>query len=558
MKKCLLNCIALTLAFVFLSCGDDDAEPTFQEEDFSLGLNSGGDFSQVPRSVGFGVTSSGNLPSSVDLTSKLPPVGDQEQYGTCVTWAVAYHAMTAIDGMANSLSTADLSNPSNQFSAKDLFIAIPDNQKGADCNGTDFVPTLDVLQQRGVATEATVPYTGMGDCRQSNLESSWTSEAAANKIDYWRVVDGDVTGIKQQLSTDRPVIFGAKLDDDFMSWNNNQVYSGYSSFDNVGIHAYHAMVVIGYDDSRGTGGAFLVRNSWGDFWGNDGDIWVDYNFFINEFVMPAGSGLSLFMATVEQGDTTPPDPDDDNSSTSGVELVSWVFSDVWNDSFSNTRERTIAYNIYNIGDADATPDKDWGNVYIYANAYDAADYGFIFYDVFTDDYSEFIGPGEADFLSNYLDVNEDIYVINDVLRSNSSFAVNEDRITYTYEMPSITGDYYLILVSDAWNVFDEQNEEDNLFYTTEAPINFFQGQGRLAGRANGNDLDFKTKLTHLDSEARKFRTAVTQQNRNAYRTEEIIDFLKTEKGSGAFDRKLREFSMQYPGKTNVRRRSKLK
>ena len=44
----------------------------------------------------------GNLPSSVDLSSKFPPTGDQGEYGTCVTWAVGYNLKTALNGIDNS------------------------------------------------------------------------------------------------------------------------------------------------------------------------------------------------------------------------------------------------------------------------------------------------------------------------------------------------------------------------------------------------------------------------------------------------------------------------
>jgi C1A family cysteine protease len=46
------------------------------------------------------------------------------------------------------------------------------------------------------------------------------------------------------------------------------------------------MVLSGYDDSKN---AFRVRNSWGD-WGDDGSIWVDYDYFMNGFC------IAVFMA----------------------------------------------------------------------------------------------------------------------------------------------------------------------------------------------------------------------------------------------------------------------
>jgi C1A family cysteine protease len=39
----------------------------------------------------------------------------------------------------------------------------------------------------------------------------------------------------------------------------------------------HANLVIGYDDTKKIGasvGALLSRNSWGEGWGQDGDLWL--------------------------------------------------------------------------------------------------------------------------------------------------------------------------------------------------------------------------------------------------------------------------------------------
>jgi hypothetical protein len=40
----------------------------------------------------------------------------------------------------------------------------------------------------------------------------------------------------------------------------------------------HAQCVVGYDDAK-YGGAFLIMNSWGPQWGNNGFAWVNYNVF---------------------------------------------------------------------------------------------------------------------------------------------------------------------------------------------------------------------------------------------------------------------------------------
>src|SRR5881409_2736626 len=67
------------------------------QNDRSLGWNGQEDLGTVPTTVNFGF-GEGTLPSSVDLTSKFPPIGDQGQFGTCVAWATAYNLKTALDG----------------------------------------------------------------------------------------------------------------------------------------------------------------------------------------------------------------------------------------------------------------------------------------------------------------------------------------------------------------------------------------------------------------------------------------------------------------------------
>jgi C1A family cysteine protease len=39
----------------------------------------------------------------------------------------------------------------------------------------------------------------------------------------------------------------------------------------------HAMVIIGYDDSRGS---LRLLNSWSRAWADSGEAWIDYNFFL--------------------------------------------------------------------------------------------------------------------------------------------------------------------------------------------------------------------------------------------------------------------------------------
>ena len=528
------------LSCLIMSCdddGDDGPDITINPDnsDFFLGWDGQDEVETIPTSTNFGF-GNGSTPSSVDLVSKFPPIGDQERYGTCVSWAVAYNMMTAINGMDQGLSTSQLQSTSNQFSPKDLFIAIPDSKKGNNCGGTNFSSALDILQSRGVARLQTVPYTSLGNCSRSNLQSSWTSEASQNKIKYWRKIDASVTSIKQNLANNIPVVFGAKLADNFMTWSSSSVLSSNTSYANVGQHAYHAMIIAGYDDSKGANGAFKVINSWGNAWGDNGYIWIDYNFFISQFCISYDGDRPLFIAAIDEGNVTP--PNDPDPVATGVDVAPWVFGDFSTYNSYYPTERELDFNIYNIGNQTASPSSNWSFYYLWMDAYNSNIYDVIFYDGFNTSVptNQFDCPSPYNCNFNYS------------IPSGSNFAqvvFGLQSLTRTYYMPQITGYYYLILIADAGDNLVEQDEINNLFYTSEYPIYFNYG---FAARTTENASEFKfsndLEVNEENLRNNKYRTAVTDEFPNAYTPEEIIELVRREKESGELDHRINEFKSQ--------------
>lgn len=488
----------------------------------------------IPSAVNFGNGQA--VPGSYDLVSKFPPVGDQGNYGTCVAWASGYNIKTALEGMSHGYNSTQLSAVSNQISPRDLFTAIPDADKGQNCGGTNFTDALDILLKRGAATLQTVPYNNLNGCSNSNLQSNWTQEAGNHKIKSYRKIGLKVDEIKENIANNIPVLCGAKLSDNFVSWNSDNVLSSNTTYNQVGMHSYHALVIAGYDDNKGSNGAFRIINSWNAQWGDAGYIWVDYSFFVNEFCY----GGNVYIAVNEDGNVTP--PTNDSTVAGGVDLAAWAFADVSTTNQTGyTNSRQITYNIYNIGTQPASASKNWSVYYIYYNAYDANDYGFLFYDEFNTS----IAAGTYDCpTTDHCIINADINGGDDF--ANTVFQTS--NLYQDYFVPNITGEYYLVMIADAYDAFGESDEQNNLFYTTDQTPVYFQNGS--AGR-NGNgqpvaslqNYNFKNKLTPSVSNLKNnpYKTSVNNVYPNAYRFEEIKQMVKNQKNSSKWNQKLQEF-----------------
>ena len=490
--------------------------------------------------------SSQNLPSKVDLTNNLPPIGNQGQYGTCVAWAVAYNCRTFLYSKQKGLSKSQLKNASNQFSPKDLFWSIDDSYKGSGCNGTNFEYAFDVMIKRGVATQNDVPYTNLGNCTKNTSAGSAT--AGNYKIKSFRQIKVDKQTIKEYLANGQLVVFGAQLGDEFMNANSSSVlYS--QTYGYTGQHAYHAMVCSGYDDSKGSNGAFRVVNSWGENWGDDGYIWVDENFFVGGgFAYCAYVAYNLNDTEVNDETNTV----DDDSKASGDDLVAYSLND--NDAtvsnldgygLSQSEKEEIAsdptwrqsvYNVYNAGETAISASNNWAICLLYYNAYNANDYGIILLDYYTDqignnneynsdwkdnpDPASYLGVSAQGYSWNHFDIPSGYSVAQCVNSSQKEF-------TWTYKMPSITGDYYLILFADAFDGIDEANEDNNYCYW---------------GDKDGNPIHYTSGVPSTNSISKikagtNLQSVVTSANVNAYSTDEIAAMIRAHKKSGELSKK---------------------
>lgn len=209
----------------------------------------------------------GNLPPKLDWRNKdgqnwVSPLLNQANCGSCVAFA-------SVGTMETQMRIAS-GNPNYNISlsTENLFMC-----GGASCD-TGWMPTdaAEHLQNVGVVDEACSPY--VSGATGKDIACSATKCQDADKRTY--KISGytqptsyfkDVEAVKQALQKG-PLVTTIMVYEDFMSYG-----SGIYKHTTGKFLGGHAISIVGYDDADQ---AFIIRNSWGPEWGENGFGRVSY------------------------------------------------------------------------------------------------------------------------------------------------------------------------------------------------------------------------------------------------------------------------------------------
>ncbi len=523
----------LSIFLLFISCEKDNVEtnntpdnsdnvetnntPDNSENLFGTGWNSDENFSQtIPVAINYSNYQSGNtLPSSIDLTSKFPPIGNQGYLGTCVAWAAGYYTKTYLDAIAKNLTPSQTQSWNNQYSPTDLFFSINPSLRSCE-GGTHFDYAFTVLRNRGVNTLADVPYDEV--CYSNSPGSDLT--ASANRIKNYRwLQQGSVNEIKEYLAQGIPVVIGAMVNEEFKQLRGSGILKNLNYFGNEG---GHAMVIAGYDDSRS---AFRIVNSWGVGWGDNGYLWIDYNFLVNKFCIQGGERIMLVAYNNNTTTVNPP------TSVGGPDLTAIVTADgsLYPNTSPYINARRAFFDVKNIGNQTMLASSNWNIYYLWVNAFDANNYGIIFRGEFTTT----IPP------NSFLNINANYTLLNYNLAPGATLGQISFGLQYSfwdYFMPQVTGSYYLVMYIDKGNS-NETNQTNNVFYVTQSPKSFSNGYSnkispnKFENKYQFENLSsFKFNLTESDfndeESLNTYRKLSNKDFANSYTSQEIVSFLK--------------------------------
>jgi len=191
-----------------------------------------------------------------DWRKYCSPIQDQGDCGSCFAFGPT-GVIEALIRIRANLPSLDI-----KLSEKDLFLC-----GGGTCDlGSDSFGIF-AKAKRGIATEVCCPYQNLNAfCGDGRCPQWWLT---GSRI----LSEKDITDTAQMkaLLDVGPLVTTMVVHESFFHYTGEGVYHSLGQQDaEVG---GHAIGVVGYDDVLG---AWLIRNSWGTGWGEEGYCWIQY------------------------------------------------------------------------------------------------------------------------------------------------------------------------------------------------------------------------------------------------------------------------------------------
>jgi C1A family cysteine protease len=205
-----------------------------------------------------------NLPVSVDLRSKMPPVYHQGDLGSCTA----------------NVFVACVQHADPAFYGSRLFVYYNTNLIEGNVvidDGATLEDGIKALEKYGVCSESIWPY----NVKRFSLKP--TSQCYTNGLKH-RVltatnIPNTARSMKQTLASRLPIVCGIMVYESFEASSVSKTGIVPMPGPKEQLLGGHAVLVVGYDDRRQR---WIMRNSWGSRWGDKGYFYLPYAYLLND------------------------------------------------------------------------------------------------------------------------------------------------------------------------------------------------------------------------------------------------------------------------------------
>ena len=222
-----------------------------------------------------------NTPS-IDLRENFNIIKNQGEQGSCLAFSIT--SIFEYILKLNHSKEVDLSEAFLYYNARNLDTAA-DISVNTD-TGSRFLPAMQSLQQFGISLEKFCPY---NDSIYDQKPSEEAYQDAANrKLLKALNVNRTIDDIKSALADGYPIAISLNLCSGFKNMTSGFIptpseteIAELMSDDNINKdkNSKHTMVITGFSDELQM---FVLRNSWGAEWGDNGYCYVPYSYIGNE------------------------------------------------------------------------------------------------------------------------------------------------------------------------------------------------------------------------------------------------------------------------------------
>lgn len=286
----------------------------FSDEGYPLGLIPVPyDFSDLDLSAVDDIGRGLSFPAAYDLRdhNRLTPVKHQGIYGLCWTFAT----LASVESYCKYVGGAD-----SDFSEWDIGINYDYYKPHLPDGGHSWKSASYLLRWSGPVAESDIPYPPPEV--QPPAPDTFPEQKHVQRIQWFypRLTSGDsvtedaLDTIKYFITNYGAVYFG-------FFWAGEKYRSVHSSYYNpAAVGSGHAVAIVGWDDNYpaanfGTDaypdpppadGAFVVKNSWGTGWGDNGYFYMSYYTYMFDFVnFGSGEPVSNYTKMYNYDNVTP-------------------------------------------------------------------------------------------------------------------------------------------------------------------------------------------------------------------------------------------------------------